>query len=229
MKFLILQHEDASPAGATLEWLKLRELSFEIVRVDREPLPALESYEALIVLGGDVNVDQEEKFPWLKSEKAFIRDWIEQKKPLLGICLGGQLIAELLGAPVYRNTFWEIGWCDILIAEGSNLPGAGSVIPGFQWHGYVFETPPGAEAVFSGKYWKHQGYRYQDHVMGVQFHPEALKGFVMDCAEEQKDKASTDTTSSYEDIVAELGNISVASEWYHRLLDAHFLKTQKRA
>lgn len=223
MKFLVLQHEDDSPPGSTLEWLASRDISYDIVRLDKSPLPPAQNYSALIVLGGEANVDQEEIFAWLKPEKQFIKNWIESKKPIFGICLGGQLIAEVLGAKVYKNSFWEIGWCDIAVAPGSGLPDAGKTVPGFQWHGYVFETPPGADLIFTGKYWKHQGYRYGDQVIGVQFHPEAQKPFVMDCAESQKGKDSDETTLNYEDIVSELGNLGIVASWYHKLLDRHFL------
>ncbi len=224
MKILIIQHEIDTPPGTTLLWLEKNGVDFEIIHINSQPLPEVSLFSGLIVLGGGMNVDQEAKNPWLRNEKAFISTWIDSGKPILGICLGGQLIAEVLGARVSPHEFWEIGWSDLEVLSGSQLPLEGKLIPAFQWHGYSFDIPEGGELVIKGSHWKNQGFKYKKHVLGFQFHPEADRKFVEDCALAQRaTQKVSDTVLSYDQIMARVSDVENLKNWYYSVLDRHFL------
>jgi GMP synthase-like glutamine amidotransferase len=109
--------------------------------------PPEDGFDALMVFGGSMHVDQEAEHPWLRPEKAFLRDQLERGTPILGVCLGSQLLAEVAGAVPYRSEEPEIGWQEIEITEaGAADPVIGPLAPSvelFDWHHYVAPVPPG--------------------------------------------------------------------------------------
>jgi GMP synthase-like glutamine amidotransferase len=138
-------------------------------------------HDAAIVLGGDANVDEEDRYPWLVEEKALIRSLIDARVPLLGVCLGAQLIAEVAGAevgPLPDGT--EVGWHEVTAAGGADplfdaLP---ERFRAFQWHGYGFQTPPGAVELARGARGP-QAFRLADApAWGIQFHAEVTAATV---------------------------------------------------
>jgi GMP synthase (glutamine-hydrolysing) len=112
-----------------------------------EPVPSLD-FDALMVFGGSMHLDQNDEHRWLDPEKQFIRDALERGMPILGVCLGSQLLAEAAGALPHRISEPEIGWYDIEITEaGAADPLLGPLAPSvelFEWHHYVAPLPPGA-------------------------------------------------------------------------------------
>lgn len=142
MKVLILQHEKAVTAGSTLEWLRLKKLDYLIYNMwENEPFPETTDFYFLIVCGGTMNVDQAETFPWLLEEKKLVTKSIAEKKLILGLCLGGQLIAEALGAEVGKLLLDETGWHSVDLFEGSANSTSRNLIA-FQWHSYGFQFHP---------------------------------------------------------------------------------------
>lgn len=142
-----------------------------------DPLPASDRFDALIVMGGPMGVHDEAIHPWLATEKSLIRQVIEQTvKPVLGICLGAQLIADALGATVSANPCREIGWFPLdLDAAFSASRWGGYLVAGepvFHWHGDTFALPAGALAIGSSAACATQGYIVEDRVVGLQFHLE---------------------------------------------------------
>jgi GMP synthase (glutamine-hydrolysing) len=172
----IVHQKDAGPgvfgeaireAGAQLDtWLPP-----ERAEPPADPL----GYDAVLVLGGAMNVDQEERHGWLAAEKALLRDLLEQGRPLLGLCLGSQLVAEAAGATPRRAARPEIGWHRVeLIADGAADPLLGSLAPSFeafQWHSYEFPLPPGAVALARSEVCL-QAARIGAAAWALQFHPE---------------------------------------------------------
>jgi GMP synthase-like glutamine amidotransferase len=112
------------------------------------PAPSIEAVDALMIFGGSMHVDQNDGHPWLLPEKQFIRDALARGTPILGVCLGSQLLAEAAGARPYRSAEPEIGWYDIEITEaGASDPLLGPLAPSvelFEWHHYIAPLPPGA-------------------------------------------------------------------------------------
>jgi GMP synthase (glutamine-hydrolysing) len=139
------------------------------------PVP-LERYGAVIVLGGSMHADQDDRHPWLREEDAFIRDLLERRVPLLGVCLGIQLIAKAAGAAVYPLAAGpEIGWLPVeLTGASADDPVFGSLpdrFEAFGWHYYTYDLPPGAEE-FARSACCNQAFRFGEAAWGVQFHPE---------------------------------------------------------
>lgn len=132
----------------------------------------------LLVMGGPMSVNDEKEFPWLKQEKQLIREWVAGGRPVLGICLGAQLIASALGAAV-RPCEPEIGWSFITGIKRDFLPALPLTFPVFQMHGETFDLPGGAELVFCGEKVKNQGLCVGS-ALGLQFHVEITADMVRD-------------------------------------------------
>jgi GMP synthase (glutamine-hydrolysing) len=177
-RLLVLQHVAHEILGI-LDPL-LRDAGFRIryVNFGRQPdeQPDMDRYHGLIVLGGPMNCDQSSRYPHLDTEVSLIQRAIADGKPVLGICLGAQLIARALGARVYRNPVREIGWYPLMpTAEGRNDPLFRHLGPGqpiFQWHGDTFDVPEHAVRLASSPDCANQAFRYADNVYALQFHLE---------------------------------------------------------
>ena len=183
-KILVFQHVPYEPLG-TLDPL-LKESGFRIryVNFGREPesRPALEKYEALIVLGGPMNSDQIDTYPNLITEVEIIREAVEQHMSVLGICLGAQLLAKALGGSVSRNAVREIGWYDIDLTEAGIsdpvLSAFGKQQQVFQWHEDGIFLPDCAVRLAGSAASPIQAFRYGIHAYGFQFHLEASRSLI---------------------------------------------------
>jgi GMP synthase-like glutamine amidotransferase len=140
------------------------------------PLPDIEDIDALAVMGGPMNIYQHRDYPWLLKEKRFIEQAIRAGIPTIGVCLGAQLIADVLGAKVAQNPYIEIGWFEVETVTESlqdcllhDLPAS---FMAFHWHGDTFEIPSGATRIAQSKACRNQAFEYAGHVLGLQFHLE---------------------------------------------------------
>ncbi|MDR9367005.1 MAG: gamma-glutamyl-gamma-aminobutyrate hydrolase family protein [Balneolaceae bacterium] len=191
MRAHVNQHVAFEGLGSMEEWLK--ENGYEITTTcffESADLPKIDSMDLLIVLGGPMSVNDEEEYPWLVSEKEFIRDAIEADIPVLGICLGAQLIANTLGSKVYPNPEKEIGWFPVnAIQTGSTstfqFP---SSFECFHWHGETFDLPPGATLLAKSDVCENQAFQLGRSVIGLQFHlettPKSAKNLIQNCRHE---------------------------------------------
>lgn len=143
---------------------------------EKEDLPPVQDFDWMIVMGGPMGVHDEHIYPWLKPEKNFIKEAIFSGKIVLGICLGAQLIADTLGARVYKNKYREIGWFDIIRSKementllAKSLPQKAKV---FHWHGDTFDIPDGAIPLAKSEACPNQGFIFDDRVVAFQFHLE---------------------------------------------------------
>ncbi len=157
-----------------------------------EALPAVDEVDWLIVMGGPMGIYDEEQYLWLDAEKQFIKEVIDAGKRVLGICLGAQIIADVLGAKVYKGEHREIGWFDIHRAVEIIGTILGSAIPEkiavFHWHGDTFDIPKDAVALATSEACKNQGFIYDNRVVALQFHlettPESAKALIENCGDE---------------------------------------------
>jgi GMP synthase-like glutamine amidotransferase len=171
----VLQHVPFEGPAGVAAWAASRGHELEAVRLfdgARPPAPA--GVDLLVVLGGPMSVDDEDRHAFLADEKRAIAEAIEAGRPVLGICLGAQLVASVLGARVVANADEEVGWYPVSLAPGAGplFAGVPPRFPAFHWHGDTFEIPPGAARAASSEACANQAFVYGDRVVGVQFHPE---------------------------------------------------------
>ena len=197
-------HED--PVYIT-QWLHEREINLHPVRLYMgDHFPDVDKVGVLLIMGGFMNIYEEEKFPWLGEEKIFIRKVIEAEKPVLGICLGGQLIADILKGKVTKAPCPEYGWHTI--TRVSNISDSingwtnriSALFPEkldvFEWHQDTFTIPEGAIRLYATEHCENQAYLYLDRVIGLQFHPEmdelTIREFLYYSSSEIKEKGLED-------------------------------------
>ncbi|RKX39776.1 MAG: amidotransferase [Verrucomicrobia bacterium] len=188
MKLHWLQHVPFEGLGIIEEWARAQGAETSVSQLfNNDPLPEVESFDWLVVMGGPMGIYDHKEHPWLVAEKQFIKNAIDAGKTVLGICLGAQLIADVLGAKVYAGPQKEIGWFPIRRAEG-----APEIIPeeltAFHWHGDTFGIPEGAVRLASSEACQTQGFIYNDHVVALQFHLEttleSMEALIENCADE---------------------------------------------
>jgi len=175
-----LQHVPFEGLGSIEAWLAHKRAIVSCTRFFQgAPLPSIDAVDLLIVMGGPMSVNDEEKHPWLRAEKELVARAIDQGKRILGICLGAQLIASALGARVRRNAFSEIGWFPIerLAAQSDReRRSLANVFPArldaFHWHGETFDLPRGARHIARSEGCENQAFVIDEHVAGFQFHLE---------------------------------------------------------
>jgi len=177
-RLLVFQHVAAEPLGTLDPLIRRRGHRIRFVNFERDPeaLPKVDRYRGLVVLGGPMNVEDQARRPHLKVEMKAIEQALHQGKPVLGICLGAQLLAHVLGAPVRRHERPEIGWYDLSLTEaGTADPVLGALGPAasvFQWHGRSFALPDGAVHLARTESCEQQAFRWGESAYGLQFHPE---------------------------------------------------------
>lgn len=193
MNICILQHVPFEGAGTILPFFERTRHRVRMVHIyDQEPLPSSKWPDFLIVMGGPMGVSDENKYPWLAEEKTFIKQVIQSGSWVLGVCLGAQLIANVLGAPVTKNKTPEIGWFPVELSPQINDTWlAGILQPKFEalhWHGDTFGIPEGAKLLGSSEACSNQGFLWQNRVLGLQFHleftPESTALLAEKCADE---------------------------------------------
>jgi GMP synthase-like glutamine amidotransferase len=190
MKVHVFQHAPFEDLGSIAAWLRDRGAEVRYTRffADERP-PNLDQIDLLIAMGGPMSVNDERELPWLTIEKQAVRDAIARNIPVLGVCLGAQLIASALGARVYPNSVKEIGWFPI-----HGVPAAKAAFafpphcPVFHWHGETFDLPAGAIHLARSAACRHQAFQIGRNVLALQFHLEmtahGLLGLVENCRNE---------------------------------------------
>jgi len=193
MRIHCLQHVPFEGPFGIADWADARGHSVTVTPLYAGvPPPDPADFDWLVIMGGPMGVVDEPQFPWLVPEKALIRASIAAGKTVVGVCLGAQLIAEVLGARVYRNPEKEIGWLPIeLTAAGQASAVCGFLPPSltvFHWHGDTFDLPAGAVQLARSAACAQQAFLYGGRVLGLQFHlestPQSVAGLCAECADE---------------------------------------------
>jgi GMP synthase (glutamine-hydrolysing) len=175
---LVLQHAAVEGPGRLGRALEAVGVSVRLVRAGLgEPVPAgLEGAAGLVALGGPMSVSQSERYPHLRAERALLERALVEGAPVLGICLGSQLLAAALGARVYAGERPEIGWGEVALrpaaADDPLFRGAPSRFAALHWHGDVFDLPAGARALAHSSQTTHQAFGHESGVYGLLFHLE---------------------------------------------------------
>jgi GMP synthase (glutamine-hydrolysing) len=234
MRVLAVVHHSNAAAGVFAE--PALEAGHELVAwmPHEQPPPAHDGFSAAMVFGGSMNVDEEDEHPWLRDEKRFLRELLERGTPLLGVCLGSQLVAEAAGGEVRRAERPEIGWHEIkLTAEGAADPLL-SVMPerfeSFQYHHYEWLAPPGGMTLAHSAN-ALQAFRLGERpVWGLQFHPEVTEPDLGSWLDDwQSDAAAVATGLDPDAIRAESAGKIGAWNDSGRALSARFLEISRAA
>ncbi len=192
---LVFRHVPHEGLGAIADALRAREVPYEIIDVLAEPPREFEPehWSGLVVMGGPMNVDQVDRYPALADEVRWMRQAVDANLPVLGVCLGSQLLAKALGVRVYPNRIKEIGWYDVelmpaadsdpmfdVVENETAAAQVGRKISVFQWHGDTFDLPEGAVQLARSPLCENQAFRYDASAYGLQFHLEVTAEMIDD-------------------------------------------------
>lgn len=185
MKIHYFQHVAFEGPGYLEEWAKKKGHQLTGTRwYDGESPPAVADIDLLVVLGGPMNIYEEESYPWLVEEKLFLKQALaEVSVSIIGICLGAQLTADQLGARIYANTYKEIGWLPIELSGQAKQNPLFEEFPSepfnvFHWHGDTFDLPAGADRLASSEGCLNQAFAVEERIFGLQFHIESTTGTI---------------------------------------------------
>jgi GMP synthase (glutamine-hydrolysing) len=193
-KVLAIQHVRCETLGTIADALGAAGIPFEVIRTfEGQPVPnSLKGRNGLIIMGGPMGVYEQDQFPFLRQEIRLIEEALRKDIPLLGICLGSQLLATALGAPVTKGKSKEIGWHPISLTQAAMRDPLWSELgPSFvayHWHGDVFELPSGAVSLASSEMTPHQAFRYGRSAYGVLFHMEVTERIITEMVKTFQDE-----------------------------------------
>jgi len=186
-------HADFEGPGVIEDWAREGGHRMGYTRFyQQDPLPDASAIDLLVIMGGPMNVGDFHVHPWMEEEVGWIQAFILSGKPVLGICLGAQLIAFALGAEVYPGPVREIGWfplqCMPCLGDFKICRDLPSVRKVFHWHGDTFDLPDGAVRIARTRAFPNQGFIYDRRVIALQFHlevtPESVEGMLQHCGHE---------------------------------------------
>jgi len=227
---LVFQHDPFEDLGFFAEVLEKQGTSFRTIRLFHGEVPAedWEQTSALIILGGPMSVADEEQYPFLRWEKTIIRAAIDDAVPLLGVCLGAQLIAAALGAAVHHGPVKEIGWYPISITPHGLMDSSLGYLPEtavvFQWHDNGFDLPAGAQRLASSTYYENQAFRLGKSIYGLQFHLEMTSEMIARWIEERSKDLAQVPYIHPDKIVSDTRNYLPTLKYYAEKFLSEFIR-----
>lgn len=188
MHIHFIQHMPFEYPASIADWAAENNHTTAYTKVFEEAVfPSTDTFDMLVIMGGIMGVYEEDDHAWMPAEKAFIKKAIDDKKKVFGVCLGAQLIAEALGAKIARHTIKEIGW--LPVEKVTPHPLTAKLPPTFttfHWHGDTFTLPKNAIHLFKTTGCAQQGFVYNDHVVGLQFHMEVKEDLLNGMTEHER-------------------------------------------
>lgn len=193
MNVLIVKHIEIEGPGLVEYCLKHENIPYQILTLNPfVGLPKPDDFTHIVLLGGPMNVYEEDRYPFLREEDFFIKEAIQRGKSILGICLGAQLIAKALGARVFKAPVKEIGCYDVSLTRIGSIDPLFSLLPitfsVFQWHEDTFDIPHRSTLIATSPLIPYQAFRYGEDAYGIQFHFEATQGMIQEWMETYKEE-----------------------------------------
>jgi GMP synthase-like glutamine amidotransferase len=220
-----IQHVPFEGLGSIAEWAQRHTVEVSRTRIYAgEQLPPPEDYDWLMVLGGPMAVHDVEAYPWLNTELKYIDAAIQTGTRVIGICLGAQMLAHILGAEVRANPFKEIGWFPVSRAKEADTTEIGSVfgddVMAFHWHGQTFDIPHGATHLASSAACTNQAFVYDDRILALQYHLETTREAARKLIEHSQDEMTPGPyVQSPDSIMAAPDRFTAINTHMSRLLD----------
>ncbi len=217
----VFRHVEVEDLGMWEDVLKEANVEFRYFDVSKEEFPDnIKEYSHLIVLGGPQSVNDLEKHSFIKKELLILEDFVKEDKPTLGVCLGAQMIAKVLGSRVYKGVR-EIGWIDVTLTRPALVDYLFSHFPKtlkvFQWHEETFDLPARCVRLASSKFVPNQAFRYGNNVYAIQFHLEVTPSMVAKWKEYYKDYLAQ-VDAAIPSFFPEGGYFPVSWEFFKRFL-----------
>jgi len=203
-KVLVLQHAESENLGTIEDALKTGGAAFHYVRTfDGESIPHdADGSSGLIVMGGPMGVYETDRFPFLVQEMKLIEAFLQAQKPILGVCLGSQLLAAALGATVRKGRKKEIGWFPIQLSAAGEQDALWADQPSrfvaYHWHGDIFDLPKGAVALASSDITPVQSFRFGERAYGILFHLEVTERHIGKMLDEFADEIRQENLNAAE-------------------------------
>ena len=224
MHIHFIQHMPFEHPASIADWAAEKNHTTTYTKVfENASFPAMNAFDMLVIMGGVMGVYEEEEYAWMFAQKTFIKTAIEAKKKVLGICLGAQFIAESLGAKVFPHTIKEIGWFEVEKVTPHKLTQKlPQVFTTFHWHGDTFNLPGNAIHLFKTEGCAQQGFVYNDHVAGLQFHMEIKEDLLNGMTENERAELIKDDFVQTEEEIKSLmqQHISQQKKFMYDFLDA---------
>ncbi len=193
MRIHTLQHVPFEDSACIVLWAAEKKYTVSHTRFFAgDTMPGLDGIDWLVIMGGPMNIYEEHTYPWLEAEKKYIAGAISAGKTVLGVCLGAQLIADVLGGRVYRNRYREIGWFPVSLTDEGKQSGIWKGVPetftALHWHGDTFDIPPGCIRTAGSEACPNQAFEYNGRVVALQFHlessEESITRLINNCGDE---------------------------------------------
>ncbi len=233
-KVFALQHIACEGLGILEEIFQNLEIDYRYIRLDQgEALPSEEdiAQNALVILGGPMNVYEEDIYPCLKEETELVRYGLSAGVPMIGVCLGAQMIAKAAGAKVYAGQTKEIGWYPVDLEPAAAKDPLFSLLDSdtkvFQWHGDTFDLPAGAVNLASSNLFPHQAFCLNGNVYALQFHLEVNETMILDWVWEYREEIKSeeiDFKKLYKDTDDEIDNLNDLGNKIFTTFSKRFLK-----
>ncbi len=209
MKVLIVKNIPMEGPGTIEDFLKKEGVPYTVAEFSKgEIITSSEGFSHLVVMGGPMAVYEMDRYAYLKDETQLIEDFVRQDKAVLGVCLGAQMIAHVLGARVYPGGTQEIGWYRVQLTEdGLRDPATRELeiddtrqAEVFQWHGDTFDLPEGSIRLASSEIYPNQAFLYNGRVYALQFHIEVTPGIIRQWFEKEDRQKATEMVRHAEEI-----------------------------